>query len=227
MSSACLFGAPKDGFPDKLKRLDTSKLMLAAQKCLGAQTNVPHSTGFAVNVVFHVSVLFLALTLLYMFLIAPTEVDALQGSVNSLISSNLPGVLQQADTESNGAVRATLRTMQPELQAVSGMYTGNSEVVKNQNQWVFIGAFLILGILVAILVSMLATMRLGCRGNTTKLMLSAWPPGILLENILIFSVIGAAEFFFFKLVASKYVPVLPSEILTNIISYTKQEVQNQ
>ena len=58
-------------------------------------------------------------------------------------------------------------------------------------------------------------------------MVSGWPPGILLENLLIFMVIGGAEYGFFSLVASKYVPVMPSEILNDVIAYTKQEFQNQ
>ena len=167
------------------------------------------------------------MTLLFKFVVSPTEVDALQGNVNNLISQNLSGVLATGNTTSKGALKPLLQALEPELQVLATTYEGPSDAVRIQNQWIFGAAYFIIGILVAVLLTMLLTLRTSCRGNTSKLMVSAWPPGILLENLLIFAVIGGAEYGFFSLVASKFVPVMPSEILTDVISYTKQEFQSQ
>jgi hypothetical protein len=204
-----------------------NKLMLHLQKTLNIEAKIDPHTAFAVNVVFHVLVLFTALTCLFKFVVAPTEVDALQGNVNNLISQNLPGALSTANTASGGNMKTALQVLHPELELLAATYDGNSEAVRVQNNWVFGAAYFIIGILVAVLITMLMTLRTSCRGDTTKLMVSGWPPGILLENLLIFMVIGGAEYGFFSLVASKYVPVMPSEILNDVITYTKQEFQNQ
>jgi hypothetical protein len=204
-----------------------NKLLLHLQQKLNIEAQIDGHTAFAINVVFHVLVLFTALTLLFKFIISPTEVDALQGNVNNLISQNLPGVLTQANTSSQNTLKPVLHALEPELEVLAATYDGPSDAVRIQNNWVFGAAYFIIGILLAVLLTMLLTLRTSCRGNTTKLMLSGWPPGILLENLLIFMVIGGAEYGFFSLVASKFVPVMPSEILNDVIAYTKQEFQNQ
>lgn len=204
-----------------------NKLLLHLQQKLNIEAQIDGQTAFAVNVVFHVLVLFTALTLLFKFVVSPTEVDALQGNVNNLISQNLQSVLSSGNATSGNALKPLLQSLEPELQVLAATYDGPSDAVRIQNQWVFGAAYFIIGILIAVLITMLLTLRTSCRGNTTKLMVSGWPPGILLENLLIFAVIGGAEYGFFSLVASKYVPVMPSEILTDVISYTKQEFQNQ
>lgn len=204
-----------------------NKLLLHLQQKLNIEAQIDGHTAFAVNVVFHVLVLFTALTLLFKFVVSPTEVDALQGNVNNLISQNLANVLAAGNKTSGNTLKPLLQALEPELQVLSATYDGPSDAVRIQNQWVFGAAFFIIGILFAVLLTMLLTLRTSCRGNTTKLMVSGWPPGILLENLLIFAVIGGAEYGFFSLVASKFVPVMPSEILTDVISYTKQEFQSQ
>jgi len=204
-----------------------NRLLLHLQQKLNIEAQIDGHTAFSVNVVFHVLVLFTALTLLFKFIVSPTEVDALQGNVNNLLSQNMATVLANGNTASNNTLKPLLQTLQPELEVLAGTYQGPSDAVRIQNQWIFGAAYFIIGILVAVLLTMLLTLRTSCRGNTSKLMLSAWPPGILLENFLIFMVIGGAEYGFFSLVASKYVPVMPSEILTDVITYTKQEFQNQ
>jgi len=198
-----------------------------SRQVLDKLTQVDHQTSFAVNVVFHVVVLFTALTLLFQFVISPTEVDALQGNVNNLLSQNLPPTLSSANTSSSGALKPLLQSLQPELEVLAGIYQGPSDAVRVQNQWIFGAAYFIIGILVAVLLSMLLMLRMNCKGDVTKLMFSGWPPGVVLENLLIFMVIGGAEYGFFSLVASKYVPVAPSEILTDVITFTKQEFQSQ
>jgi hypothetical protein len=204
-----------------------NKLLLHLQQKLNIEAQIDGHTAFAVNVVFHVLVLFTALTLLFKFVVSPTEVDALQGNVNNLISQNMSSVLASGNKSSGNTLKPLLQALEPELQVLAATYEGPSDAVRIQNQWIFGAAFFIIGILVAVLLTMLLTLRTSCRGNTTKLMVSAWPPGILLENLLIFAVIGGAEYGFFSLVASKYVPVMPSEILTDVITYTKQEFQSQ
>jgi hypothetical protein len=204
-----------------------NRLLLHLQQKLNIEAQIDGHTAFAVNVVFHVLVLFTALTLLFKFVVSPTEVDALQGNVNNLISQNLANVLASGNTTSGNTLKPLLQALEPELQTLAATYDGPSDAVRIQNQWVFGAAFFIIGILFAVLLTMLLTLRTSCRGNTTKLMVSGWPPGILLENLLIFAVIGGAEYGFFSLVASKFVPVMPSEILTDVITYTKQEFQSQ
>jgi hypothetical protein len=204
-----------------------NKLLLHLQQKLNIEAQIDGHTAFAVNVVFHVLVLFTALTVLFKFVVAPTEVDALQGNVNNLISKNLQSVLAEGNVTSGNTLKPLLQSLEPDLQVLAATYDGPSDAVRIQNQWVFGAAYFMIGILVAVLITMLLTLKSSCRGNTTKLMISGWPPGILLENLLIFAVIGGAEYGFFSLVASKFVPVMPSEILTDVISYTKQEFQNQ
>ena len=49
---------------------------------------------------------------------------------------------------------------------------------------------------------------------------------ILLMNLIIFSITGLIEYFFFTKVASKYVPVMPNEISDTMLERIKRNIDN-
>ena len=45
---------------------------------------------------------------------------------------------------------------------------------------------------------------------------------IIFENLIIFAIVGAAEYIFFKLVSVKYIPIMPSELGKDAVSALKE-----
>ena len=184
----------------------------------------PHQHAkFSVNVIFHVLVLFTALSVLFFFVVAGQERESLQGTFTDLLRQNMPSMLSGANEESGGALKALLNENDAVLAKLEASLTKEDPAVATQNKWLAVTAVLIGGIILAMLLSSTITMRLECKRDVSSMMLSVWPPGIVWENLLIFSVIGCAEYAFFKLVASKYVPVAPSTVVKQIVTTIQRQ----
>lgn len=185
-------------------------LQLGTEKGLKIMTD-KHTTltGFLDNtldVVFHVAILFTALVLLLQFIVGPLTTETMTDNVTTGLQTAMRANLKLTTSQKN-AVRAAA----PALQAMYRLSAEPSPEVTNNNNWLFTYAhtvsiflFLIFGIMVW------AFFRLLKSGNM------AGPTIKVLRNnlLLIFPAILVAEFVFFKLIAVKMPPMLPSDLLT-------------
>lgn len=171
-------------------------------------------TAFSLNVVFHVLVLFIALTLLYIFVVGPEERHSLQKQFDNQVEDALVQGLTAADGD--GSVTRAVRSATPALQVLQATYARDDEATKQHNWGVFAVAFGVIGVLAAIFVAVVCFLRFGA-----GIPMASVVAHIGFENLVLFAVIGVAEYMFFKLVASTYIPIMPSSMLKSVLSRLK------
>jgi hypothetical protein len=172
---------------------------------------------FSLNALTHMSILFAALLLIFIFVISAAETRALQGEVDNALKENLKTALEEANEKSDGDFKEQISVIREPIQVMRTLYSGDDEATKLYNDGLFTIAFLVLTIFLCILLTsfMVLYWVVGVR-STSKAM-----KGIVVENIILFSLIGIVEYLFFTYVAMKYLPVEPSLVTRNIISEIK------
>lgn len=181
------------------------------------QTTTPQFE-LGINAILHMLILFTALTFLFLFIVSKTETKALQGEFDNALTTNLNKALTAANLDSDGKLKVALSVATPSLKVLIKTIEGPSEATEVYNDGLFRGAYLVIGIFFSILLTMLLVMAYAANTPVMKVFLY-----ILLSNVVLFAVVGIVEYNFFKLVATKYIPVKPSLITESIIKDIKGE----
>ena len=174
-------------------------------------------TDFFFNLLLHIIVLFAALTFLFIFVVSKEERGALQGEFVKLINDNMPTQLENADTSSGGALKPALLTATPVLEVMIKQNSKPDEATQIYNDSLMTYAILYLGI-----------MLVGFAFAMWALQISAGIPmwstlgHVLLENGIVFLIVGAIEFCFFWFIAKHYIAVKPSTLMTSLVT----DIQN-
>lgn len=171
---------------------------------------------FGLNVVSHVTILFLALTILFIAVIKNVEKDALQGEFVNAIHNGLSQSLEARDKKSNGKLKESLLPMEEFCIQVRGLYTLPDKATETYNNLLLVIAFSIIGLLVCVSITIILCFQLGCGVSILKQY-----GYILLENLWIFILVLPIEVIFFLKVASHYVPGKPSAMITRTINDLK------
>lgn len=174
-------------------------------KASGFPIQPAHNTKLALNVVFHVFILFMALTLLYMFVVAPKESSSLQKEVDREVASAVHGAL--ASQSDQAKVRALLKGAEPALTSMKSMYVGKDPARVAENKTTIGLAWAIIaGLAITFAVSVVILVH-GSGVDMGKPVAH-----IVGENVIVFLIVGAAEYLFFKYVGSTFIPVKPSTV---------------
>ena len=155
------------------------------------------------NILFHVFILMIALTVLYIFNVAPLEHKALQSQVTSKLNEGM----QQALAGMTNNQQAALKEMAPTLATMMRVYSGEDPKRKLGNKNVMSYAYGIIAVLGFIFIAGIMVLKFGAGVDTGKSVAE-----IVFENLIIFAIVGAAEYTFFKLVSINYVPIMPSAL---------------
>lgn len=173
----------------------------------------------AVNAVTHVFILFTALTVLFVLVISKTETDAIEGEILGALTTHLSNTLAEGNRKSSGKLKEFLAPTVPAISTVELSVQGDDEATVNYNNGLFQNAYLVCGLFLTIIITMIVTMRYGADLHLTRVFLL-----IIAANIVLFMIIGAIEFTFFKKVAIHYVPVRPSFLTEHVIGSIKTAV---
>lgn len=166
------------------------------------------------NVFLHALILWGFLTVFFFFYITKLSRDALDDEIGGYIDEYLPKTLENMDSEQKIRLKLLLQKLPLERYIDYYNNTPSPDVVSN-NEWNQRSAFTSLGFLAIIFLTMVVILKFNCAPGV-----SVWK--IIGENIVAFAFVGLIEFIFFKYVAFKYVPVLPSRITTDMIARLKQ-----
>ena len=168
------------------------------------------------NVTLHAFILFLALTVLYIKVIAPMESRTLLKEVNGKMNKIVLNVVKNMPKEEQAAFVFTLREATPLLKKAAGLYVASDTTRASQNKSVFGTAWAIISLLAVVFV--LTASILAITGYDIKKPVLH----IFIENVLIFLIIGGIEASFFLFIAKKFVPIAPSQLGQNaLFSATK------
>lgn len=178
----------------------------------GYPVNPPNGATFTLNVIFHVFVLFIALTVLYITVIAPLESKTLQKEVDEKLQASIREAFQNADPDTRKKLHEGLAFARPQLERLSKRYDGEDPCRVAHNKSVFASAWgivMVLGLVWVVTIAVLAASGVSMGKPVAH---------IVFENLIIFAIVGGVEFAFFKLVASKFVPVMPSQLAKDSVA---------
>lgn len=165
------------------------------------------------NILFHVFILMVALTVLYVFNVAPLEHRALQRQVAAKIREGMGEALQGMTPTQQQA----LQDMSPALAQMIEVYGGEDPKRKLKNKNTMSFAYGIIAVLGFIFIAGIMVLKFGAGVDTGKSVAE-----IIFENLIIFAIVGAAEFTFFKLVSINYIPIMPSALGRDAIGALKK-----
>lgn len=172
---------------------------------------------FFLNLISHVCVIFIALTVLGWMVIFPKEKSVLTREFTGNIGNNLTPALEEANRESTGELKKILTPTLSVFELMSKQYTEPDESITTYNNMLLAIASLVAGVFVTIVVTALVVGKTVANypslGQSYK-----W---VVIEQIVLMSVVGVVEAVFFLKVASKYVPTKPSLIVTRVIEDLK------
>lgn len=173
-----------------------------------------------INIVLHILILYSFLSAFFILYISKVEHSAFQSEFDGVIEDNLPTVLANADAKSGGKLKPLLTQMMPVLQILNNIYSEPSTEVVVYNQWLFRSMIMVIVILAITFSLLTGILKYACK---TCLPVTH----ILTENIMLFAVIGVAEYLFFTKIASKFIPVPPSLLVNTLIDRIKNNLASQ
>ena len=169
-----------------------------------------------INMVLHAIILLSFLTILYFRVIEPQTQKILNKKFSEMIAKTGTDTLQQIDKDdTNNIINWNVAT------AIAQKYKllaqGKDPEVENINKKIYWNIILTIIILTVILIVAILFFKYikGYKLNLGE---------IILENLVAFSFIGFLEFYFFKNTASQYVPAMPSQIMVDVMSRLKYQV---
>jgi len=149
---------------------------------------------FALNILFHVVILFVFLSLFFIFYISKVE----KSSMENELSDNIQKTLKNTNISGINAINPQI------IQKLKEKYKSPDPVVTTYNHWLF------RTVLIVVVYTIITIILI------TWIMKSYYPEmnikDVIIENMITFIFVGLVEYLFFTKVAIKYIPVEPSTI---------------
>jgi hypothetical protein len=171
---------------------------------------------FVINSILHIAILFTILGAFFIFYVSHIEEKSYQKEISSLINDALIPQLQSLDGTSKQTVQGLLQSLP--LQSIQQSYADTAKWVAINNKWLKRVIWCIVFFLFLLLTGLLLLYYVRCRGRLNF-------GEVLLENVIIFILVGAIEIYFFINIAAKYIPVHPSLMTKVFITTLKEQVQ--
>src|SRR3989344_1029371 len=167
------------------------------------------------NVMLHVCILWLFLTVFFIYFESKLSENLLNGVFKSSTDVLMDSIFMSLTPEETAKLSTVLK--QYNLSELLLIYQQPSSVRTVNNAWDEKFAFSIAGGLLLIFIVTSFVFKVLCRKE-----LSIWQ--VMIENAIMFTFVGIVEFAFFKYIASKYCPVVQSMIVTQLISQLKSNI---
>lgn len=172
--------------------------------------------GIFINIVIHMFILFVFLSLFFFFYISKKEQEKLNQEVD-ILSGKIPGILSSIKkNDKNHIIQWDILKKNTEIEKSINDIDLDGYIEKNNKNLKY------LSIIIAICMLFLSFGVYFYNRNNPNLDISY----IIKENIIIFLFIGTIEFMFFKYVASKYSPIYPVDISLTISNRIKEKIEN-
>ena len=176
----------------------------------------PAGAEFTLNVILHVFVMLLALTVLYIIVVVPQEstmlTKELSKTFGTAVDAGWAAAVTNADPKALPIVAPVLAQALPFLGRLSSKYAQADAPAAAANTATLSISFVVL-LMLALTFALIAGV-MAWSGVDVRNMLFR----VGIENLVVLGVVGAAEGLFFLLVASHYIPVLPSAITSSIFA---------
>ncbi len=168
--------------------------------------------NIAVNVMIHCLILFVFLSCFFYFYISKIVSEHISDEIVSFAKDIIDSKYDDMDIRDRARFSATLQTMP--LATIKKMYSKPDPVKIENNFYNKFSAVLIACGMFAVLLAMFFTYRFRCNRQIHG-------THLIVENAIVFICVMALELGFFVLVASKFVPVVPSSTIKDIVKRIK------
>lgn len=177
------------------------------------------SRNLVINILIHVFVLFVFLYVFFFTFIAKTEEDSLNDQVNDIARNKIPTILKNIDdADKNKVINWQIVKEKAQDIVNNDDITLTNNIEQNNSSLKFIGAIIAVSILMlTILIYIYYRFVLKKSVNLKR---------ILIENLTVFIFVGLIEFMFFRMTASKYVPIYPNTIGNTIFERIKFNIMD-
>ncbi len=183
----------------------------------------PKNTDLLVVDIFvHVIILLGILLSFFVLVISKLETKELTGQITNQIDTNLPNLYNDINKSTpNDAFKTLVKSLnqggeKSVLSIMDRYYDKPDATTESENSIPIIGALIVLLSLTGGLIAIWAVLKYSCN--------KCIPLGrIIFENIVLFGCIGIIEILFFKFIASKYVPTLPSYFVNETLESMKRK----
>ena len=159
------------------------------------------ATNITLSALMHIFILFAVLCTLFILVISKVERSKFREEINAITTDKLvPALKQHRDPR----IDVILKRL--DLDRIKAYYAKESDKVKISNEWMVI-TMVIINVFLFLLILAINVLARKC----------VHIGHLILENAIVFIFVGIFEFLFFKNIASKYVPVHPSEFQKLVI----------
>ncbi len=176
-----------------------------------------------IDVFVHIIILLTVVFIFYFAMIAPLESQELTNQIANQINNNMDTLYNEINNinDIKGDFKAIVKELNEPgknnlstLDIMAEYYSKPDESTKNWNLIPFFGTIIVLIALLGGFFAIWGTLKISCN--------KCVPVGrILIENVILFGLIGVVEVIFFTLIARKYVPVKPSYFVNETINSLK------
>jgi hypothetical protein len=177
-----------------------------------------------IDVFVHIIILLTVIFIFYFVMIAPLESEELTNQISNQINNNMDTLYKEINNLKgmNGEFKKIVKQLNKPgknnsstLDIMSEYYSKPDNNTKNWNLIPFFGTIIVLIALLCGFFAIWGTLTVSCN--------KCIPVGrIIIENIILFGLIGVIEAVFFTFIAKKYVPVKPSYFVNETINSLKE-----
>jgi hypothetical protein len=168
--------------------------------------NPEDGTSLFFNSLLHSIILFTILSALYILVVVKMIENSFKSQITMSVDKGVNPVLDDFPKETIVYLKLL------PLEKLQSLYANPSPEIKVYNDWLTKAVIAIIFGMIIIFIFGMVLLYFTC-GQTIPFL------HLLIENIAVFSCVGAFEFFFFFYIASKYIPIKPS--LLSEIFYTE------
>lgn len=161
-------------------------------------------TSLLINCLIHVLILFTILSIFFIVYVSQLEERTFKNEIGSLINEEFNNI----NEENKKSLQPYLEKIN--LKKVKEIYSNPDSTVTINNQWLLRLSYSIIAFLLLLVIILVGVLFFSCKMCVNL-------KDILIENIVIFLLVGVVEICFFLYIASQYVPVAPSVITTTMI----------
>lgn len=168
------------------------------------------------NIMIHMCILLIILTLIFWLVIKNVE----ENSINEEVTKNIRNVFSKIreDMTHEKRIEASniIKNSKKELEVLNRFYSEPYEVKEVNNNWLFQNNILYIAILVVAITVLILTIKFYSKSGKNFNMFAT-----VRENLVLFSLIGAIEIWFFYEIGMKFIPTKPSLVISSTVSALK------
>jgi len=171
-----------------------------------------YTLGLLVNVILHVLILFIFLTILFFTVIAKKEKEEINSQLKNAINTGVNTLLSPLSPKT--IPPNFWNTIVNDMKKIKEENEKPDEELENNNTKIFYNVMIII-IMFIVIIGFYLTYIIGIKKRKIGLKY------IMVENLCIFLILGSLEFIFFWYIIQHYIPIYSEDVEVEILEHIK------